>query len=87
MLFNSEQDGYTDDEVYGASQLTWDETQLSLGAANQQYKPYARISVPIIGGGYTFQFVHFSNSINAFKFSGFQILAVLKPGKGQGRTE
>ena len=53
-MFNSEQDGYYDSEIYNSAILEWDEAQLSLGGASQSYKQYSRLSVPIIGGGVWF---------------------------------
>jgi hypothetical protein len=85
-LFNNEQDGFIDSEVYESNDLTWDVSSLSLGSgATLMYKQYSRLTVPIIGNGYTFQFVHYNANNSAFKLSGYQIIASIKPGKGRDR--
>jgi hypothetical protein len=85
-LFNNEQDGFIDSEVYESNDLTWDVSSLSLGSgATLMYKQYSRLTVPILGNGYTFQFVHYNANNSAFKLSGYQIIASIKPGKGRDR--
>lgn len=86
MLYNNEQDGSLSEEVYGASSLSWDEAVLGLGVLSSSYKRYSRIVVPVIGGGYDFQFVHYSSSVNTFRVAGYQIQARVKPGKGVSRA-
>lgn len=80
VLFNDEQMGHVDTEVYGSSALHWDQSQLS-----HIHKTYERIVIPIIGGGYDMQFVHYSFSPTTFQLSGYQLKAILKPGKGTPR--
>lgn len=81
-LFSDTQSGYITTEVFNSSELTWDEAFLGVGTPAAEYQPYIRISVPIVGGGYSFQVVHYCYSPNTIQLSGYQLKAIVKKGRG-----
>lgn len=81
-LFNDTQNGYFTTEIFNSSELTWDEAFLGVGVPAAAYQPYIRISVPIVGTGYSFQVVHYCYSPNTIQLSGYQLKAIVKKGRG-----
>lgn len=86
-VFSDELSGYVSEEVYGNSELTWDTSHLSSGTVPDQRKFLDRTIVPVIGGGYDFQFIHYHMGAGFFSLYGYQIDAVMKRGKGTSRQQ
>jgi hypothetical protein len=85
MLFNELSTGEVQEEIYGSSDLTWDEAELEVGVPASGYVPYTRTLVPIVGNSYAFTIVQLCYSPNTFQLAGYQIKARLKPGRLLGQ--
>lgn len=70
ILFDDTYGGVTNEELYGDYETLLAQSDLY---GEQQYKPYARVMVPLMGSGYVLNAVHYINSPCTFKLVGYEL--------------
>lgn len=70
ILFDDSFGGITSEELFGDYETLLAQSDLY---GEQQYKPYARVMVPLMGSGYVLNAVHYVNSPCTFKMIGYEL--------------
>jgi len=78
MLYNAQQEGEVDYDIYGYSDIVWDDALFDIDPSAYQYQRYALFKEPLLGIGYAYQMILFSFDEATFKFSAYLIGAKLK---------
>lgn len=73
ILFDSERDGAVSWDVYGFSDIAWDEGYFDAPSPAEQGQRYSLFREPLTGVGYSNQFLIFSFDHSAFKLAGYQL--------------
>ncbi|HEY9662044.1 MAG TPA: hypothetical protein V6C65_26620 [Allocoleopsis sp.] len=70
ILFDDTYSGTTNEELYGDYETLLAQSDMY---GEQQYKPYARVMVPLLGSGYVLNAYHYLNSPCTFKLVGYEL--------------
>lgn len=80
-LYNSDLDAEKAADIYGFTDIIWDDAFFDIDPNNAQFQKYALLKEPIQGIGYGFQVALWSFAETAFIFVGYQVLTKSKGTK------
>ena len=78
VVYNGQRDGELDYDIYGYSDLVWDDAIFDVDPSAYQYQRYALFKESVQGLGYAYQLVLFSFDESVFKLAAYMIGAKLK---------
>ncbi len=76
VLYNDSRTGSYDSEVYGEEDLIWDSSLFDFPSTSfrNQLNEVVRVTIPLIGVGYSFQNVNYNYSLDRFELVGYHVL-------------
>jgi hypothetical protein len=70
VLYDDTANGVTTEELYGDADALLSQSDLY---TEQQFKPYSRVTVPLLGSGYVMNVLHYLNNPCTFKLVGYEL--------------
>lgn len=79
VIYSNDESGATTSDIYGFSDLVWDDASFDIQPSAQQFQPYQLFKAPIHQGvGYSYQLMIWDYDEATFRLVGYQIVAPLK---------
>lgn len=85
IIYSSEYSGETSADVYGFSDIVWDDAFFDIDSPTKQFQQFQLFKEPIKGTGYSIQMMVWNYDEATFRLAGYQIDANIKGKRYKSR--